>query len=133
MPKPPPMSGQITRRRCSGWPRCSATSERSTWGVWWDDQSVSTPVPSSRAARQARASSGTPVTASEVNVSEIAIGAPAKAAATSPPPPRVRISTLSGQPSCSRGASLPRAASMSTTAASGSYDAATRPAPSSAA
>ena len=79
----------------------------------------SAPVLSSRAARQARPEGPRRSRLGDKGP-EIVIGAPAKAVATSPRRPRVRISTRCRASPRAAGRVAPRAASMSTTAASGS-------------
>jgi hypothetical protein len=61
MPKPPPTSGAITRRRCSGKSSTSASSVRRRCGIWVEDQTVSSPVAGSKLASTPRFSIGTPV------------------------------------------------------------------------
>ena len=44
LPKPPPMSGEMTRILCSGSPATIAYSVRWACGAWVVDQTVSLPV-----------------------------------------------------------------------------------------
>ena len=39
-PKPPPTSGAMTRMFCSGMPKNAPSANRSTCGIWVDDQRV---------------------------------------------------------------------------------------------
>ena len=78
-------------------------------------------MPGSRAARQPRGSIGTPVTPSEVKVSVNVIAARRNAAATSPPLPVARMSTLFGHSSWTRGASGCAASAIVKTGGRGSY------------
>ena len=57
-PKPPPMSGEMTRILCSGRPATSAYTVRCACGAWVVDQIVSLPVTLSKSATAPQVSSG---------------------------------------------------------------------------
>ncbi len=61
MPKLPPTSGAMTRTRCSGRPKRSATTACIMWGTWVEIHSVSARVEGSKSATRPRGSIGTPV------------------------------------------------------------------------
>jgi len=130
-PKPPPVSGTMTRTRASGTPKARATPVRKTCGTWLPVQSVSEP-PSQRAITP-RPSSGAAEPRAWVNVSRITTAAAAKAPSTSPWLLRRSKSTLEPCSGWSRGARGSRAVSTSGTAGSGSYSTSTRAPPSAAA
>jgi hypothetical protein len=58
LPKPPPMSGEITRMLCSSIPEIRETTVRIAWGAWKVPQRVSLPFTLSMLATQPQGSSG---------------------------------------------------------------------------
>ena len=58
LPKPPPMSGEITRILCSGIPAAVAYSRRCACGAWLVDHIVSLPETGSKSATAPQVSSG---------------------------------------------------------------------------
>jgi len=58
LPKPPPMSGEITRMFCSGNPVTSANTVRIAWGAWLVMWIVALPVMPFTSATQPHVSRG---------------------------------------------------------------------------